>query len=388
MRCKMKTAGYIDMLPYSRDGFVVNGFKDSDGILHMSNIRIYKQRSMTMFDLIDTTTNKIYQKVFITTTVGNTVDILDYSNTDINLAQQIKKNSFFIRNFSKEKGYYGFIIRVMKHKVTIDSSINISHYIYNYDLYIKDEPKVFSLTYSQPSVGDTSFSLLVNGQFLDPNQMVVTMELEDGTIYTGTNVGFQVNFSNILLTGTKINIHVEATGAIDYDEIIPLKDIPISTDIITEYIVSTNDWVDDGHGSFANTILPSEHNRGTLFAIQTFDQGSNDMSFIESTLDYTGGLTLTKYDTNPTRVVFAASSSDGAFNSTVINIDPVNWIPVVGGFQYSIPASSVPSEFGIFNIWVDDGTRYTLAYSDLTVDFNNNIILSSTSAYKGKLILV
>lgn len=375
------------MLPYSRDGFVINGFKDQDGNLHMSNMRIYKQRSMSQFDLIDISTDKIYQKVFITTTVSDTQEILDYSNTDVNLALQISKNSFFIRNFNKEKEYYGFIIRVMKNKVTIDSFINVSHYIYNYELYIHDEPKIFSLTYAQPSVGATSFSFLVNGQFINPSTIVATIELEDGTIYTGTNVGFQVSFSNILLTGTKIKVKVEALGAIDYNEEIALKDIPVSTDIVTEVIVPSSKWVNNG-GVYSYTILSSEHNRGAIFAIQTYDNTTNDLVFVQSSIDSSGAITLTKNDNSDLRVDIAGSSSDGLFDATVIDVSQAQWIPVVGGYQYSIPSSSVPTEFGVFNIWVDSGSRYELAFSDLVVDFSNNIVLNSTVPYNAKLVLV
>lgn len=382
----MKTAGYIDMLPYSRDGFVINGFKDSDGILHMSNMRIYKQRSMTMFDLIDIGTNKIYQKVFITTTVGSTQEILDYSNTDVNLAQQINKNSFFIRNFDKTKRYYGFIIRIMSNKVTIDSSFGISHYIYNYDLVIKDEPKIFSLTYVTPHITDTSFNVIVNGQFIDPTTITAKITMSDGTIYNGSVSGYQVSFNNIVFVGTEFDILVEAEGAIDYHETIDIIGDGIIYDNITDVIVTSNKWSATQNDMFAYTILPSEHNRGTTFAIQTYDNDSDDLEFVQAGLDITGGITLHRTAPANTKVVIAGNSFD--HNVTVVNLDAQNWVQTSEGYQYSIMASDVPAEFGIFNIWISNGVSYDLSFSDLNIDFSNNIILNSNIPYTGKLVLL
>lgn len=382
----MKTAGYIDMLPYSKDGFVINGFKDKNGILHMSNMRIYKQRSMTMFDLIDINTNIIYQKVFITTTVGNTQEILDYSNTDINLAQQINKNSFFIRNFDKSKRYYGFIIRILSNKVTIDSSFGISNYIYNYDLVIKDEPKIFSLSYVTPHLSDTSFNVIVNGQFIDPTTITSKITMSDGTVYDGHVNGYQISFNGIVFVGTEFDILVEAEGAIDYAESIEIIGDNIIYDNITDFIVSSDMWIPTQNNMVAYTILPTEHNRGNIFAIQTYDDDTDDLEFVQATLDLTGGLTLHRSAPANTKVVIAGDSFD--HNVSVVDIDTLGWVQTSDGYQYSILASEIPSDFGIFNIWIREGQTYSLSFSDLNIDFNNNIILNSNVPYSGKLVLL
>lgn len=380
----MRTAGYIDRLPYSRDGFVVNGFKDEDGVLHMSNIRIFKQRSIQLFDLMDISTGKIYQKVQITSTIGKTQTVLDYTNTDIDLGQQIKENSFFIRNFDKQKQYYGFIVRVLSNKVTIDSRINVSHYIYNYDLYIKDEPKIFSLTYNKPSAGDTSFSFIVNGQFLDPATLRATITLEDGTVYHGTSIGFQVTFDNINLVGTNFTVLVEADNAIDYTEIIPIDNVPGDDKIVSEFIIPSADWIQGITGEFSNTVDQNEHERGNFFCIQTFE--NTDMVFISSTIDYNGSITFTKNDNQEVKVRLAGQSDD--VDMIVIDVSDTGWVQTGDGYYYSIPSSQIGREFSIFNIWIDNGTRYELVYNPLTIDFSSNIVLQSNAPYKAKLIIV
>lgn len=380
----MRTAGYIDRLPYSRDGFVVNGFKDEDGVLHMSNIRIFKQRSIQLFDLMDISTGKIYQKVQITSTIGNSQTVLDYTNTDVDLAQQIKENSFFIRNFDKQKQYYGFIVRVLSNKVTIDSRINVSHYIYNYDLYIKDEPKIFSLTYNKPSAGDTSFSFIVNGQFLDPATLSAKLTLEDGTVYIGTSIGFQVTFDNINLVGTNFTVLVEADNAIDYTEIIPIDNVPGDDKIVSEFIIPSSDWIQGSSGEFSNTVDQTEHERGNFFCIQTFE--NTDMVFISSTIDYNGAITFTKNDNQEVKVRLAGQSDD--IDMIVIDVTEAGWVQTGDGYYYSIPSSQIGREFSIFNIWIDNGTRYELVYNPLAIDFSSNIVLQSNAPYKAKLIIV
>lgn len=82
----------INEYPYGICGFIVDGALLKNGTV-LKNVRIYKQRSIHMYDLIDPNTNVIYQKVQITG-YDTSNRILDYNKTDDELLASIPVNSF------------------------------------------------------------------------------------------------------------------------------------------------------------------------------------------------------------------------------------------------------------------------------------------------------
>ena len=82
-----------DKFPFGADGIVVAGAKLQDGTV-LNDIRISKQRSVLVFDLLDGST--VHQKLSITSKDATGAE-LDLSGDDADLADSLAPGTFFVR---------------------------------------------------------------------------------------------------------------------------------------------------------------------------------------------------------------------------------------------------------------------------------------------------
>lgn len=117
-----------DKFPYSVDGIVVAGAKLQDGTV-LNDIRISKQRSVLVFDLLDGDT--VHQKLSITSKDANGAE-LDISGDDADLADSLAPGTFFVRAVTSSDEQRGFVIRFQLNKVIVSN-----------------DPYVFDMDYSK-----------------------------------------------------------------------------------------------------------------------------------------------------------------------------------------------------------------------------------------------
>lgn len=387
-----RTAGYKNLSPYSSTGFVVNGLKEPDGTIHLANLRILKQRSVNLFDIINIESGEVYQKVYITTIDTSTERYLQYTDTDVNLVQKIKENSFFIRNCDPRKNYWGFIIRVNSHKVTIDGSDFSSHYIYKYEVQSDDSPKIFYIQYDPVQDDDTLFSFIIQGQFIDFSDLKIEMILQDGTVFETTAQTSQVIFRNIRVTTPSFTLRItDNDSGYTFTEVIPVQAAPELLKVVTQLQVQSSKWSYDPVSTEYSYFIPeSTHQRGNVFAVQAFENpsstNSDNLALVDTVIDTEGNITI-KSATN-TAIDLNISSLTESFSPVQIELKEQEWTLIDSEYYYSISSALVTQSYSTYNVWAKTSTGYELVYLTFTSDMNSNIVLKSSTAFDGVLILV
>ncbi|WPK19277.1 hypothetical protein [Salmonella phage SD-6_S16] len=158
-------------------GYVVDGAILNDGT-RLKNIRIYRQRSHRLYDLVDPRTNIIYRKVQITTK-DNKGYLLNYNKTNDQLLSEINKNCFFVRGYSEEpqETDTGFVYKFMLHKTILGSSQTLYH-MYTPECGIIDRD-IDNILISPVFVGNDSISgKLFNKNTLLPNLLMMHLQFQ------------------------------------------------------------------------------------------------------------------------------------------------------------------------------------------------------------------
>lgn len=126
-----------DKFPFGEDGIIVAGAKLHDGTV-LTDIHISKQRSVLVFDLLDSGT--VHQKLKITSKDedGNELDV---AGDDSDLADSLAPGTFFVRAVNSDDEQRGFVIRFQLNKVVV-----------------ADGPYVFDMDYSKGTDGIVSVS--------------------------------------------------------------------------------------------------------------------------------------------------------------------------------------------------------------------------------------
>lgn len=123
-------------LPFGPTGMIVHGAKLQDGTL-LKNLRIVKQRSGTRFDLIDTSTLTVHQKVSITG-VSSTGAILSNAGTDDQILAAIPNGSFFIRVLNEDDDTVGYCTKLYNNLVHMSSG---TFFLDNYNIFYAEQPE-------------------------------------------------------------------------------------------------------------------------------------------------------------------------------------------------------------------------------------------------------
>lgn len=159
-------------LPYAYGGFLVNGAK-IDGIAYDKELYINKQRSYTMYDLIDAAGN-IYQ--FVRLVYRNEDGYqLDYYEIDEVLANSLEERTFYLKVQDPTRNIYGFATLYMYNLV----KVHTGDYIYR-----TTQDASLSGVYMNPN----QISLNINKSFdINANFIPAGYENKNGKWYISNN---------------------------------------------------------------------------------------------------------------------------------------------------------------------------------------------------------
>lgn len=115
--------------PFSVNGINVEAAALYDG-RKLTNIRIYKERSDVMFDLIDPSNLEIQRRLLLTGLDKNN-NLLNVSDTTDALADKLEPGKFCISVVNDNNEVVGFAVKLMSHKIILQDGKVL--YIENYD---------------------------------------------------------------------------------------------------------------------------------------------------------------------------------------------------------------------------------------------------------------
>lgn len=359
-------------------GYLVDGAVLRNGT-KLKNIRIHKQRSDQMYDLIDPKTNIIYKNLIITgyDTVGN---VLNYSLNNDQLMDQIHVDHFFVRGHAQDpsSNFKGFVTKFLYNKVVLSSGRVI------YNMYTPECPiyhgDIDNIIMSPISVGDTSVSgILFDAQGpIDPSTMVVTFTTPDGLVFSTDNV------VDGAFTISPVELTSEGIGSITvqsdyYDtKTIPVTVLPPFQD--SDYVTSILATFTQQPGGFYSATIPKViHNRGSYMAIQIQENTSVitcDVQVIN------GDITIRKNDAAQVEVLMIGETLyTSPYNRTFTE---TNWVSVSNYFTLTIPSSQHLKEHVSFSIY-ENGNMVDCG---VQIDENENITLISNVKFNGNIVIV
>lgn len=237
-------------LPFGNSGINISAALTKDGT-EMVNLKIHKQRSDSMFDLIDPSTGVIYTYMTAVTTDKNK-NSLDVNKTDSQLLKLISRGQFFIRIKNENGNTLGFWTKFLENKVQTNNGNLILESVDGYSDFYNNKPQprhvIDGTTGSQTQFHKPNGSLWV-GTGIPSTQMIVStdglIELALGIRYWRSTVGYQTLIQPVNNVYTKV---LEVNG----DWTIPFSiGLKSSSDIefITDYYDVTLTYYGKNDGS-------------------------------------------------------------------------------------------------------------------------------------------
>lgn len=277
----------VNDYPYGKCGFIVNGvvLRNLD---RLTNLRIYKQRSIDTFDLIDPSTDAIYQKVQLTG-YDRRGEPLDYSKSDSALLDDINKNEFFVRGYNDDMTKFGFVIRFMTHKKTLSNRQVL------YDMYVPTCHKELGLiTVQRVTIDSTTVvgSVSAASGTLNENGMIVTLTTPSGEVYTTTVVNRVFKFDPVVFDSEGVGT-ITVTSPYYDTKTVDFTVYPAGTDsdYISNVPVAESEFVKQPDGTYSVVIPEAIHGRGEHLVIQT--QYPDGVVFDADILVESGKITVT-----------------------------------------------------------------------------------------------
>lgn len=360
---------------YGECGYIVDGALLKNNV-KLKNIRIFKQRSVNIFDLMDYDTNVIYQYVRITGYDSNN-DVLDYSKTDDELLNEIPVNTFFVRGYNSDMSVTGFVIRFQNNKVCLADGR------YMFDMYVPEcsigPIDIGEVTVSTIAIGTTTVTgtiSAVSGS-LDTTGMVVTMEIE-GVTYTATLDGRNFTFTDVVVTETGNAVITITSPKYNTKEV----DVPIvseaDTDYVTMYAVSGTQMTDNGDGTYTFTLANTVHNRGSNVVVQI--QNINGTIYNpDVSVDNSGNITVTQTDNTDYDIIIV-----GPTNVRTVYSTSLVWSASGSDFIMSIPYSTHLKQSPSLSVYDSAGNFVQVLVS---IDNSDNITLESSENFTGKVVI-
>lgn len=366
----------INDYPYGVCGFIVggaliNGFK-------IKNVRIYKQRSDVMFDLIDPTSGTIYRKVLITGLDINGL-VLDYSKTDDQILNEIPKNTFFVRGYNDAKTIEGFVIRFLLNKTILSSGRTL------YDIYTPTcslpLPNIDNIVIVPVTVDDTEIQGTITSTSgpINPTDMVVTLTLPDGTVHTTTvdSTGKFV-FSPIDLS-TPGTATITITSP-NYNEAVTTFQILTSdedSDYVTSVMLSASDFVSSG-SQYIATVPESLHLRGSHVVVQLHGV-SEDVFFSTVSMAGNGDITITQNTNDTVHVILIGKTlkTDPYFST-------ITWVSNGDG---SSSASIPQSVHGKTNISFSVYDNTNIVTVGVEINDAEDLTLTTNDEFSGSIVI-
>ncbi|AFC21933.1 virion structural protein [Cronobacter phage vB_CsaM_GAP32] len=362
--------------PYGVCGFVVDGALLKNGT-KLKNVRIYKQRSINVFDLIDPVSNVIYQKVQLTGYNTNN-RVLDYSLSNDELLEVIPVNSFFVRGYNDVMSQYGFVIRFLYNKVVLSNGI------YLYDMYTPEcnipTPDLGTIVVNTVTVDSTTVTGSVSAisGVLNEDGMIVTLTTPDGTEYTTTVLNRVFRFTNVQFVEPGMGT-ITITSPHYNTATVPFEVHPAGeeTDFATNVPVSASQFVANGDGTFSYTLTETEHNRGTDLVIQI--QNPNGVIYNpDVSVDSNGNITITQDSAQDMDVVII-----GPTNQNTVYSSPLAWVLDGSAYKMVIPFSTHNKINPSLSVY--DTTK--LVSIMIIIDDSDNITLVSNDNFTGKVVI-
>ncbi|WP_416470269.1 carboxypeptidase-like regulatory domain-containing protein [Salmonella enterica] len=370
----------INEYPYGVCGYIANGVHFHDHT-KTTNLRIYKQRSDVMFDLIDPSTEIVYQKLLLTG-VDVTGVFLDYSLSDSQLVNMIPRNTFFVRGYNPQHTIEGFVIRFLTNKKILSNGKVL------YDMYIPEcgiPPIDISNIIANPiKNGDTSITgvITVPSGTVNTNGMVITATLPDGREVTGIvnpDGSFVIDTVTPIVGPGTVTIKVTSPNYNDKSVTVPIIMDDQDSDYVTSISIPSSEQQQSGN-VFVSTIPASVHGRGNdiVIQLQSLDQ-TNFVLYDADVSVVNGNITVTKYDDTPYRVVII-----GKTLKTTPYVAPLAWTASGEKFLMNIAASEHGKKNISFTVY--EGNRVVMLEVDLESD--EEIILHSNIELTGKIVIV
>ncbi len=360
---------------YGECGFIVDGALLKNNV-KLKNIRIYKQRSVNIFDLMDYDTMVIYQRVRITGYNSNS-ELLDYSKTDDELLNEIPVDTFFVRGYNSDMSVTGFVIRFQNNKVCLADGR------YMFDMYIPEcsigPVDIGTVTVSTIAIGTTTVSgtiSTVSGS-LDTTGMVVTMVIE-GVTYTASLDGSNFTFSDVVVTETGTAVITITSPVYNTKDVsVPIVETSDS-DYVTIYAVSSSQMTNNGDGTYSFTLSNTVHQRGSNIVVQI--QNVNGTIYNpDLVVDSSGNITVTQSDNTDYDIIIVGPTNQRTVYSTALS-----WTISGSDFTMSIPYSTHLKQSPSISVYDSVGHMVQVLVS---IDNSDNITLESSENFTGKVVI-
>lgn len=369
----------INDYPYGVCGYIVNGVHFHNQT-KTTNLRIYKQRSDVMFDLIDPSTMIVTQKLLLTG-----VDVLgyalDYSLSDAQLVNMIPRNTFFVRGYNPSHTIEGFVVRWLLNKKILSNGKVL------YDIYTPEcgipPIDISNIIVNPVQDGDTEITGVIDvpGGNVNTDDMVIKVTLPDGTVIEGTvnpDGSFTIDIPGGVQGPGNIVIEVTSPNYNDKTVTIPVLPAGDDSDYVTEIYVPSSAQTLNGD-VYTSSVLASIHGRGSELVIQLqSDNASREVFFAEVFVSEAGDLTIEKYDDSPFYVVLI-----GTTLQTTPFSQPIAWTASGDGFVFSIPQSVHGKKNISFTVY--DGDYVGTVEADIESD--EELILHSDTDYTGTVVI-
>lgn len=367
--------------PFGECGYVVDGAYLRNGT-KIQNLRIYKQRSDQMYDLLDPRTNTIYQKVLITG-YNSTGEVLDYSKTNADLIETIPKNTFFIRAYNEPKTKKGFVFKFLYNKIILSTGRPL------YDMYTPEceipLPDLSGIIINPIHLSDTSItgSMSTASGTLNVDGMLVTLVLPDGTQYqTTVNQDGTFEFSPVQITeiGTAI---VTITSSYYSTVVINVQVIADDedSDYVTTISLLSSDFTLVG-GVYRAEVARNVHQRGTELIIQLQSTAGAVSDFSTVQVDTDGNITIEQTVSSDVDVLIIGQTIQITPYSKVLDWNLSNnvYTMTILGTEHLMTNIS----FTVYEL--KDGV-YNIVTTQSEVDSDWNLTLTSLTSFVGKVVI-
>ncbi|UTS53504.1 hypothetical protein UES1_136 [Escherichia phage UE-S1] len=351
-------------------GYIVDGAILNDGS-KLKNIRIYRQRSHKLYDLVDPRTNIIYRKVQLTTK-DNKGYLLNYSKSTDELLSEINKNSFFVRGHSDDhqEADTGFVYKFLLHKTILGSSKTLYN-MYTPECSIIDRD-IDNIIISPVFVGDKSISgkLFNAGSEIDTNSMEIKIVLPEGTEYTTTQFAgdtFTIQVDAITQKGkgtATLTSPYYNTKVVEFD----VQEHGEDVDFVTP--VHLSDFQPSPDGAFSAVVPYDVHKRGHKLVLQTYNGDSHQIG-VDMSVDDKGNITVQQTDNSPISLrIMGKTLHTTPFHKEYALSD---WKHDEDSmYSLSIPATEHGKALPQVQLYSSDKQ---VIHSDLQVDEDDNVIV-------------
>lgn len=360
-------------------GYVADGAVLRDGT-KLKNLRIHKQRSDEMFDLIDPKTNIIYEFLNIT---GYDIKggILDYNQGNDSVLQQIKNDHFFVRAYSDNPDIstHGFVQKFLYNKVNLSNSQTL------YEMYHPECPiyhgDIDNVLINPVHVGDT----VISGQMfdaagsIDSSGMVVTVTTPDGKVFSTDDIvngKFEISPVELDVTGTATLV---VTSDFYDTKTVPFEILPAAADSDFVTSIAVSKFIQSGD-LYTAQIPSSVHQRGDNLIIEVQDLSGNIV--MPDVIVDNGDINISSYSNDPIQVLIIGETLQSMPYRN--NFTSGSWAKFGDEYKYTISSSKHLRDNISYSVYDMLGD---LVQCGVEVSADESITLSSYQSFSGNIVI-